>query len=120
MQPELKRKIGEIPAWAMKGPIDLKNFALRAEWYGYRVMQWGSDWPFLSSDPDMPGTADVRAWSRYFTAHLGGYPPVFELFRNGTIRFFNVPDMKPEDFDASYAGAPDQPAVISVDSVDSR
>ena len=96
------RKFGEIPAWAQTGPITLTNYDLRAEAYGVKVKQWGESWPFLSHEPSEPPTANEDAWSRYFWEHLGGYPKSFQLFRGGQIRYFNVPDERPELFDPSY------------------
>ena len=96
------RKFGEIPEWAKTGRVTLTNYDLRAEAYGVKVKQWGDNWPFLSHDPDIRATANEDAWSNYFWDHLGGYPPSFQLFRNGTIRFFNCPEERPEVFDPSY------------------
>lgn len=101
---ESKRKFGHIPDWAKTGPVDLKNYDLRAEWYGATIKQWGDGWPFLSHDPAIAATADEYAWDRYFYEHLGGYPKSYRLFRNKFIRYFNVPEARPELFDPSYKG----------------
>lgn len=96
-----KRKFGEIPAWALKGPITAANYDLRAEWHGARK-KLEANWPFLSHDPDVPATADAPAWDRYFGGHLGEYPASYQLFRAGKIKFYNVPEEQPELFDTSY------------------
>ena len=97
-----ERKFGEIPEWAKTGPITLTNYDLRAEAYGAKVKQWGDSWPFLSHDKDTKPTANEKLWADYFWEHLGGYPPSFQIFRDGTIRYYNVPDERPEVFDPSY------------------
>jgi len=74
------------------------------EFYGANVKQWGNNWPFLSHNPDMVSTADEEAWMAYFWDHLGGYPATAKLFREGAIRYLNVPEARPELFDPSYVG----------------
>jgi hypothetical protein len=102
-----KRKVGENPDWAKKGPIDLRNYELRAEWYGATIKQWGDNWPFLSCDPNVPPTADEPAWERYFLRHLEGYPRTFGMFKAGLFRYLNMPEHTPQLFDPSYMDAPD-------------
>lgn len=97
------RKFGEIPDWAKTGPITLMNYDLRMEWYGAKVKMWGNEWPFLSHDPDVKSTANEDAWMSYFWDHLGGFPPSAKTFRDGVIRYLNVPESKPDFFDPSYA-----------------
>lgn len=97
-----KHPFGEIPDWAKRGPVTLQNYDLRVEWYGAKIKQWRDSWPFLSRDQETPATADEVAWDRYFTAQLGGYPPSYRLFRQGVIRFYNVPEARPETFEPGY------------------
>lgn len=63
---------------------------------------WNDKWPFLSDDPEVNGTANRGAWEQYFLQQLGGYPASYQLFRHGIIRYFNLPEAKPELFDTSY------------------
>ena len=88
----------------MNGPITPRNYDLRAEWYGVKIKQWRDKWPFLSRDPDVPSTADEIAWEVYFRDHLGAFPPVYSLYRNGGMKYMNVPEARPELFDPSYNG----------------
>ena len=64
--------------------------------------KYSDNWPFLSRNPDIPGTANETHWANYFANHLGGYPTSFQLFRKGTIRYYNLPEVRPEDFDTTY------------------
>lgn len=98
------RKFGELPEWAQGGPITLKNYDLRMEWYGVKIKQWRDNWPFLSRDPDVRSTADEIAWEVYFRDHLGGFPASWQNFRDGSMRYLNVPEARPELFDMSYGG----------------
>jgi hypothetical protein len=82
------------------------------EWYGAKIKQWGDNWPFLSTDPEVPGTANLAAWERYFLDHLGGFPKSYQLFRRGVIRYFNLPEVTPELFDTSYDPRPRRLTVI--------
>ena len=86
------------------GPITAKNFDERMKVYGMR-MNWEDNWPFLSRDPNLEGTADKAAWELYFRDHLGDFPPTYRLFRDGVIRYLNVPEERPELFDPSYQPA---------------
>lgn len=63
---------------------------------------WKDNWPFLSNDPEIEGTADRTAWERYFLKVLHGYPASYQLFHSGKIRYFNLPEATPELFDTSY------------------
>lgn len=74
------------------------------EWYGATIKKWGDKWPFLSRNPEVPATADEQSWDEYFRGHLGGFPASYQLFRGGTIRYYNVPETLPELFDPSYQG----------------
>ena len=72
-------------------------------WHGTEVKHWENNWPFLSHDEgDYPATASETAWEWYFLMHLGGYPKSYRLFKNGTIKYYNVPEAQPELFDMSY------------------
>ena len=101
-----KRPFGEIPDWAKKGPVTLRNFDLRVEWYGAKIKQWGDNWPFLSNIREYPTTADQAAWERYFLEVLGAYPPSYRLFKRGVIRAYNLPEATPELFDPSFDPRP--------------
>jgi len=98
---EVDRKFGSIPMWAKAGPISRKNYDYRAELHGF-LKQWADTWPFLSSNKELPGTANEHAWERYFTVHLGGYPTTFRMFRSGALTYLNMPEATPELFDSSY------------------
>ena len=98
------RKFGEIPDWAKKGPVTLRNYDLRCEWYGAKIKQWGDNWPFLSKDPDFSSTADEAAWERYFLKWLHGFPPSYQLYRRGVIKYYNLPEARPELFEPAYGG----------------
>jgi hypothetical protein len=98
---ERDRKFGNIPEWAKKGPINLNNYDLRAEMHGI-MKEWGEHWPFLSHDDQCPPTADEGEWDRYFRDHLGGFPPTFRMYRDGAVRYLNMPEADPQDFDTSY------------------
>src|SRR5215475_5692870 len=97
-----QRKFGEIPLWAKQGPINLKNYDLRVENYGAEIKKWRDHWPFLSSDPGWPSTADHGAWHYYFESHLGGFPPSYQAFMLGKMKFLNMPEATPELFDTSF------------------
>jgi len=101
-----KRPFGEIPDWAKKGPVTLRNYDLRSEWYGAKIKEWRDGWPFLSTDPEYPATADQTAWEAYFLKQLGAFPPSYQLFKRGVMRAYNLPDVKPELFDTSYDPRP--------------
>lgn len=98
---EKHRKFGDIPEWAKNGPVTLKNYDLRVELHG-KIKAWGDKWPMLSNDENYPETADRGAWDLYFRDHLGGFPPTYRLFRDGRIRYLNLPERTPELFDTSY------------------
>jgi hypothetical protein len=85
----------------LTGPITVKNYDQRMEAYGLK-MGWEDNWPFLSRDPMIEGTADQGAWDLYFRDHLGGFPPTYRLFRDGVIRYLNMPEERPELFDPTY------------------
>lgn len=101
--------IGTVgPAAATQAtPITRENFEARAAAWG-RARGHRDNWPFLSSNPSLPGTADQAAWLAYFDLHLGGKPrahgqqSAFQAFAAGRIEYYNLPEAKPEDFDASY------------------
>jgi hypothetical protein len=97
-----EKKLDDIPAEVKTAPVTLWNYDQKAGWYGYALMKWADKWPFLSRDPERPGTADEGEWDLYFRDHLSGFPKTYALFRNGRIRYLNMPDHKPEAFDASY------------------
>lgn len=66
------------------------------------MKQWKDNWPFLSNDPEVQATADKDKWELYFRDHLGGFPASYVLFRDGVIRYLNMPEAKPETFDPTY------------------
>src|SRR5262245_40798461 len=85
----------------LKGPITRENYDRRVLWYG-KMKKWGDNWPFLSNDPEMPATADHAAWDQYYREQLGGYPASYQLFRQGRMKYYNVPEAEPPTFDTSY------------------
>src|SRR5262245_15143506 len=95
-----------IPEWAKKGAVSVKSYDLRVLWYGIEVKQWGDHWPFLSRDPELPGSADEGAWDAYFRDHLGGFSPSYRLYRDGVVGHLNVPEVRPELFDPTYKSRP--------------
>jgi hypothetical protein len=53
----------KIPDWVKKGSVTLRNYELRAFWFGRDIKSWGDSWPLLSRNPDeAEGTADELAW----------------------------------------------------------
>jgi hypothetical protein len=102
----------KIPDWVKKGSVTLRNYDLRAFWFGRDIKQWGDDWPLLSRNPDeAESTADELAWELYFRDHLGGFPGSFKLYRDGVIDIWNAPDLRPEpEFDPTYSAC--KPAAV--------
>lgn len=103
----VKASLKQIPDSAKKGPVSVANFDLRAGWHGAGIACWNegdeANWPFLSHAPEAyAATADEAAWDRYFLDHLNGYPESYKFFKRGVIRFYNVPEARPELFDSSY------------------
>ena len=96
------RDFGDIPTWAKEGKVNLKNYDLRAELHGAKIREWKQEWPFLSHKAERRATANEHAWDLYFRDHLKGFPPTYQLFRDGIIEYFNVPEATPELFDKSY------------------
>src|SRR5262245_26396789 len=86
---------------APMGPVTLANYDQRVIWYG-KIRKWGDNWPFLSNDPEVPPTADHAAWDQYYREQLGGYPASYKLFRDGRMKYYNVPEADPPSFDTSY------------------
>jgi hypothetical protein len=86
----------------MIGNITLQNYDKRMEIHGKAIKQWGDEWPFLSRDPNIPSTANEAAWHEYFRNHLGGFPKTYQLYKNGHIRYLNMPEELPENFDPTY------------------
>ena len=83
--------------------VNRTNYDERVWWHGTKIKQWENNWPFLSHDEDRyPATANETAWDRYFLEHLGGYPASYRLFKKGVIKFYNVPEARPELFDTSW------------------
>ena len=101
---EKDRKFGDIPDWAKRGPISVSNFDFRSELHGF-IKKWGDKWPYLSNNETVSSTADHGAWDQYFRDHLGGFPKTYVMFRDGAIRYMNLPEARPEVFDPSYPGA---------------
>jgi hypothetical protein len=72
-------------------------------YHGMEVQKWKDSWPFLSNDEgETLPTANRSAWEKYFLRMLGGYPKSYQLFRNGTIKYYNMPEARPELFDTRY------------------
>jgi hypothetical protein len=93
----------KMPDWVKKGPVTLRNYDLRAIWFGGEIKQWGDEWPFLTRQEDLTSTADEGEWDAYFRDHLGGFPPSYRLFRDGIIKHWNAPDIAPgPEFDPSW------------------
>ena len=86
----------------MQGPINLKNYNLRAEFHGGKVKIYGNAWPLLSRNPDIASTADEFDWELYYRDHLNGFPKGYAAYRNGEINYWNVPEINPQDFDRDY------------------
>ena len=91
-------------------PITLANYEVMAECHGGPFGKaWATQggWPYLSRNPDHLGTChNEYDWELYFRDHLGGFPPSYQLFRDGVIPYFNLPEQLPQDFDASYSPPP--------------
>lgn len=83
-------------------PVTLQNYDQMVLLYG-KLKKIGDNWPFLSHDEERhAATASEIVWDRYFNDHLGGYPASYRLFKNNTIKFYNVPEVDPRLFDLSY------------------
>lgn len=99
-----KRKFGVLPEWAKLGGITRKNYDLRVEAFGKRegLGQPGKPWPFLSRDQNNPATADDGEWDMYFRDGLLGFPKSYQAYRDGLLRYFNVPTFAPQEFDSTW------------------
>jgi len=86
----------------MTGSISLNNYDQRMQFHGKAIKMWGDEWPILSHDPTIPSTANEQAWHQYFRDHLGGFPKTYQLYKNGDIRYLNMPEELPENFDPTY------------------
>ena len=86
----------EIPEWAKKGPVTLRNYDYRVMWHG-QTKKWGDGWPMLKF-----GASNFPVWHEYFYCHLGGFPWCFQALLDGKIKQMNIPEARPEWFDPSF------------------
>lgn len=93
-------KRGSVEVWKPDVGIRLENYDQRMQSYGQAFNE--GVWPFLSRDPRYSATADEHAWDVYFRDHLRGFPPTYQLYRDGVIKCLNVPTKLPEEFDRTY------------------
>ena len=93
-----ERPFGQIPDWAMKGPIDLKNYNYRAEKHCVeRSSKRGGEHPTITRD-----SPDFLLWREYFERYLGGRPWAFKALLDGRISSMTLPEPMPQWFDSTF------------------
>lgn len=105
-----ERKFGEVPAWALQGPWNVRNYDLRAEHFMGMALKAGErTFPFLRLPQNRfagEETADLWLWLEFWFRHLGAsvhtVPRTVALFLDGTIGALNVPEERPEEIDPTF------------------
>jgi hypothetical protein len=99
MPKQQERKFGVILEWAKAGPIDAKNYSLRAEAHcKLQSPAREGEHPVITLQ-----SREFPAWQEYFERHLGGRPMAFRMLLDGSIREMTVPEQVPQWFDPSFA-----------------
>jgi hypothetical protein len=97
-----ERPFGTIPDWAMKGPIDLRNYNYRAEKHcaGFSAKRAGEH-PTITRD-----SKNFMVWREYFERYLGGRPWAFKALLDGRIQSMTLPEELPQWFDPTFTATP--------------